>query len=76
MAELAARLDHLHLLSDAPQRLIAFYREALGMTPQLMGRDLWLCAGMERRVLIGRGPSGTLGFAPYQLESQAAPPNT
>lgn len=72
MVELSARLDHLHLLTDAPQRLAAFYGEALGMTPQRMGRDLWLCAGTQRRVLIGRGRSRTLGFAAYRLESQAA----
>lgn len=72
MAGLSARLDHLHLLSDAPEPLAAFYGEALGMTPQRLGRDLWLCAGTDRRVLIGRGASRALGFAAYRCESQAA----
>jgi hypothetical protein len=34
MAELSTRLDHLHLLTDAPQRLVAFHGETLGMTPR------------------------------------------
>lgn len=70
MGELSARLDHLQLLSDAPERLAAFYGEALGMTPQRLGEDLWLCAASERRVLIGRGPSRTLGFGAYRFDSQ------
>lgn len=71
MAELSAQLDHLQLLTDAPERLGAFYAEALGMTPERLGQDLWLCAAPERRVLIGRGQSQTLRFAAYRFESQS-----
>ncbi len=69
MAELSAQLDHLQLLTEAPERFVAFYAEALGMAPERLGRDLWLCAAPERRVLIGRGPSRTLRFSAYRLES-------
>src|SRR2546426_4903777 len=69
MAGLSARLDHLHLLSEAPERLAGFYRDAMGMTPERLGRDLWLCAAPERRLLIGRGRPGTLGFGAFRCES-------
>ena len=72
MAGLSARLDHLQLLSEAPERLAGFYREAMGMTPSRIDRDLWLCAAPERRLLIGRGRSGTLGFGAFRCESAAA----
>jgi catechol 2,3-dioxygenase len=71
VAELSAQLDHLQLLTDAPERLVAFYAEALGMTPERLGRDLWLCAAPERRMLIGRGPSRTLRFGAYRFGSQS-----
>jgi hypothetical protein len=57
LAEMSAQLDHLQLLTEAPERLAAFYGEALGMAPERIGRDLWLCAAAQRRVLIGRGPN-------------------
>ena len=71
MSELSAQLDHLQLLADAPERLVAFYAEALGMTPERLGQDLWLCAAPERRMLIGRGPSRTLRFGAYRFGSQS-----
>lgn len=39
MGELSARLDHLQLLTEVPERLVAFYGEALGMTPQRLGES-------------------------------------
>lgn len=69
MAELSAQLDHLQLLTEAPQRLVAFYGEALGMTPERLDRNLLLCTAPERRVLIARGASRTLGFGAYRFES-------
>ena len=70
MTECPARLHHLHLLTEEPERLLAFYGETLGMTPERLERDLWLCAAPGRRLLIGRGPTA-LGFAAYRLESQS-----
>lgn len=68
---MAARLDHLHILSGAPDRLAAFYGEAFEMTPERLGPDLWLCSGPMRRVLIGRGQPRTLGFSAYGFEGDA-----
>lgn len=69
MSELATRLDHLELLSEAPERLAGFYHEAMGMIADRIDRDLWLCAAPGRRLLIARGRSGTLGFGAYRVES-------
>jgi catechol 2,3-dioxygenase len=71
LAELSAQLDHLQLLTNAPERLVAFYGEALGMRPERLGQDLWLCAAAERRMLIGRGPSPALRFGAYRFESRS-----
>lgn len=69
MSEFSTRLDHLELLSEAPERLAGFYHEAMGMITDRIDRDLWLCAAPGRRLLIGRGRSGTLGFGAYRFES-------
>ncbi len=65
----SARLDHIQLCSDAPERLADFYQRTMGMMADRVDRDLWLCAAPERRVLITRGRSGTLGFGAYRFES-------
>jgi len=64
-----ARLDHFQLLSEAPESLVAFYQNVMGMTAEAIDRDLWLCQGPERRLLIGRGRSNTLGFGAYRCET-------
>jgi len=69
MFEVSARLDHLEILSESPERLVGFYRDAMGMAPARIDRDLWLCAAPERRVLIARGRSRTLGFGAYRCAS-------
>ena len=65
-----ARLDHIQLMSEEPERLVAFYQEVMGMAAQSIDQDLWLCQGPERRLLIGRGQSKTLGFGAYHCESE------
>lgn len=74
MDELAARLDHLQIQSAAPERLAAFYGEALGMRTALLGPELWLCAGPSRRILIGRGEPRTLGFTAFRFDDRAGVP--
>jgi hypothetical protein len=59
-----AYLHHLQLLSEAPARLADFYGSAMDMTVKPLGDDLWLCQGPTRRILVGKGHSKTLGFAP------------
>ncbi|MBA2286974.1 MAG: VOC family protein [Ktedonobacteraceae bacterium] len=64
-----ARLDHFQLMSEAPERLVTFYQDVMGMTARAIDGDLWLCQGPERRLLIGRGRSNTLGFGAYRCET-------
>ena len=64
-----ARLDHVQLMSEAPERLAAFYQDVMGMTAEAIDRDLWLCRGPERRLLVGRGGSNTLRFGAYRCET-------
>lgn len=61
-----ARLDHFQLMSEVPERLVAFYQDVMGMTAEAIDRDVWLCHGPERRLLIGRGGSNTLRFGAYR----------
>ncbi|HLG75194.1 MAG TPA: VOC family protein [Ktedonobacteraceae bacterium] len=65
-----ARLDHFQLLSEAPERLVAFYQDIMGMTTEAIDHDLWLCQGPQRRLLVGRGRSNTLGFGAYRCETR------
>ena len=71
-AEGSARLDHLQILSDSPDRLAGFYRDALAMTAQSLDGHRWLCTAPARRVLIAPGAPRTLGFAAYRAHSEAA----
>jgi catechol 2,3-dioxygenase len=64
-----ARLDHVQLASEAPERLAAFYHDAMGMAIEEIDRDLWLCQGPQRCLLVGKGAANTLGFAAYRCES-------
>ena len=65
----SARLDHLQLCSDTPEQLAGFYQATMGMSADRVDQDLWLCAAPERRLLIARGRSRTLGFGAYRCES-------
>ncbi len=64
-----ARLDHIQLLSSAPEKLIDFYQDVLGMVAEQIDSDLWLCQGPQRCLLIGRKTSRVLGFSAYQCAS-------
>ena len=59
-----AQLNHILILSENPQTLSNFYRDALGMTIS-KSKDLLLCEAPQRRVLIGQGASHELGYAAF-----------
>jgi len=62
-----SRLHHLMIESEDPAGLVAFYRDAIGLRERPLGEDLWLLDGRERRVLVGRGRKGALGFAAFAM---------
>ncbi len=64
-----SRVDHIRLDSDRPEELVSFYGRALRLAAERIADDLWLLAGAERRLLIGRGAPKTLGFGAFDLES-------
>ena len=61
-----ARLDHIQLLSSAPEKLVDFYQNVLGMVAEQIDADLWLCQGPQRCLLVGRMTSRVLGFSAFQ----------
>ncbi len=62
-----ATLDHFHLRTPDPDRLVAFYGEALGMAAESLGGDLWRLEGPGRRCLIGRGQAETVPLIAFTL---------
>ncbi len=60
-----ARLDHIQLLSPAPERLAHFYQDVMGMGVEQLDSEVWLCQGPQRRLLIGRKLSRVLGFGAF-----------
>ncbi len=66
-----AQLDHIQLMSEAPERLVNFYQDVMGMDAGQIDHDLWLCQGPQRRLLVERGASRTLGFGAYRCASTA-----
>ena len=65
-----AKLDHLRFHTQDPERLIAFYRDGLGLEATEAGAGLWLLEGGERRLLIGRGQPHTLAFSAFALKDR------
>jgi catechol 2,3-dioxygenase len=66
-----AQLDHLTRESNQPETLVAFYRDALGMEPKQLSRDLWLLQGPQRRVLIQQGTRGAQPMNAFRLDTAA-----
>jgi catechol 2,3-dioxygenase len=66
-----ARLDHIRLDSDDPQRLAAFYHQALGMAPTPLDDRTILLQGNERRIVIGSGAPGAQPYSAFALPDPA-----
>jgi catechol 2,3-dioxygenase len=60
-------LHHLHLHSPDPERLTAFYSNAMEMTVSGVGADSWLVQGPSRRLLISCGPARRLAHAAFAV---------
>ena len=69
MSTIRARLDHLHLLSPQPARLVDFYQGVMGMPAERVAPDLWVCTAHERAVLIEQRTSPGLRLGAYRFES-------
>lgn len=63
-----ATLHHFHLNAAAPEPLVKFYSQGLGMAARRIGDELWHLAGPERRLLIGRGEPETVAYAAFALD--------
>jgi catechol 2,3-dioxygenase len=65
-------LHHLRIDSPAPDRLVPFYRDGLGLRERPLADDLWLLDGRKRRMIIGRGASSRLAFAAFAMKNDEA----
>ncbi len=66
-----AYLHHIQLRSPDPERLAAFYADAMDMEAERLGEE-WLCSGPKRRLVIGEGPAKTLGYGALGCRSEDA----
>lgn len=64
-----AGLHHLHIVSDEPQRLAAFYRAQLGLADVVSGDDRIVLTGPGRAVEISDSRSGRLPGSCYVVDS-------
>jgi len=64
-----SRLHHIRINSEQPGRLVDFYREGLGLSADKIGDGVWALTGPDRRLLIGHGRPGRIGFAAFTLSS-------
>jgi catechol 2,3-dioxygenase-like lactoylglutathione lyase family enzyme len=64
-------LDHVRLDSDDLAPMIAFYRDAMGMTPYETADGTTLLQAPGRRILLGRGQRGAQPFIAFRLDSEA-----
>jgi catechol 2,3-dioxygenase len=62
-----ARLDHIRLDSDAPERLAAFYAATIGFGAAAQDDGSIVLAGPERRLVIGPGAPGTQPYSAFRL---------
>jgi catechol 2,3-dioxygenase len=66
-----AQVDHIRIDAADPAPLIAFYRDALGMTPAAMSDGTVLMQASQRRILLGSGAPRTQPFTAFRLQSNA-----
>jgi catechol 2,3-dioxygenase len=59
-----AYLHHLHLHSPDPERLAAFYGDAMDMRVE-RGGELWFCSGPGRRLVVSAGEARTLAYGAF-----------
>src|SRR2546423_14229962 len=64
-----AQVDHLRIDADDPAPVIAFYRDALGMTPFEMHDGSVLMYAPRRRIVIGRGACRTQPYTAFRVQS-------
>jgi catechol 2,3-dioxygenase len=69
--ESPARLYYLHIRSEHPSKLAAFYREQMSMEETAIG-DMHVLKGGSRAVVISPGPSGELAYPAYALRDEPA----
>ena len=69
--ESPAVLYYLHISSENPRRLAAFYRDHMAMTEAIEG-EAHVLRGGSRAVVITPGPSCELVFPAYALRDEAA----
>ena len=60
-----SQLDHVHLTSDDPARMVAWYEDAMGLNAENLGNTTWWLKGAERNLVISRGRKG--GTHPQSL---------
>jgi catechol 2,3-dioxygenase len=65
-----AQLDHIVRASDKPDALVAFYRDAIAMTPRQLGNGQWLLQGPQRRILVAAGAPGSQPLNAFRLQSR------
>jgi len=69
--ESPASLYYLHITSENPQRLAAFYRDQMSMAESMINDTHVLLAG-SRAAIISAGPTAELAFPAYSLRDEAA----
>ena len=60
-----AFLHHLQLQSPDPQKLAAFYGDAMQMSVEKLAEDRWYCSGPQRQVLIAPGQARGFDFSAF-----------
>ena len=60
-----AFLHHLQLQSPKPEKLAAFYGDAMQMSVEKLADGRWYCAGPQRQVLIARGQARGFDFSAF-----------
>ncbi|MCD6040656.1 MAG: glyoxalase-like domain protein [Burkholderiales bacterium] len=66
-----ARLHHLRRDSPKPEPLARFYGELLGDGVAPLPDGSWLVAGPGRRLVIGKGPAGSVPYFAFELQDKA-----
>lgn len=70
--EAGAYLHHIHLHSPEPDALARFYCDTMDMPVMERERDLIICRGPRRRIIISNGPAKKLAYCAFACRDQAA----
>jgi Glyoxalase/Bleomycin resistance protein/Dioxygenase superfamily. len=68
-----SKLHHLCLTTGQMQEMVAWYRDAMGLTPENTGEGMTWMKGSQRNLLLQDGEAGKVAFIGLSVANTGPP---